>query len=240
MSNDLRRYLLLTAIIAGAVILAVIIFVMLPSGGDNDATTTVTSLEEMQMDPPSDYIQQLTNVIYNHPDPYVKERAIFTLTEIALRKEDNEKITPLLTDIALHKQDANLQSAAYANLDLIKSVVPEAPQTFMDVSVQGSLGPGRNVTVTVNLTSLKQPSRTIVGIPNLPEGLEIQPPQIVDVTLVPGTPSFIPFTVRVVSPGTYTIPVYSLISYNRVESQQMKKHITLRVTATGGEIISTE
>jgi hypothetical protein len=232
MTGNLRRVLVPVIIIGVLAGMAGIILF----GGDlfGPGKVTISSLETMQMEPPDDYNLQLMEIIKKNPDPYIRERAVFTLTDIAIRKNASEKIIFELREIALNGQDADLQSAAYANLALIDNVVPGTPQATLEISVKGTIRPGQTITVVAAVTSQRLPTKTIVGTSNIPNGLELKSPPVTAVKLVPGSPFQVPFTFTIRDPGDYKIPLHLLVSYSRVESEQIEKDLYLHVNATGG------
>lgn len=232
MMKNFRRFLVPLIIIGVLVVIAGIVLI----GGQffGKGKVTISSIETMQMDPPTDYDLQLTEIIQNHPDPYIRERALFTLTDIAIRKNESGKVVSKLREIALNEQNADLQSAAYANLALIETVVPTIPQSSMDVSVQGTIGPGQTIKVIANITSQRLPTRAIVGISHMPQGLDLQSSPIKNVKVVPGNFVSVPFTIMIRTSGRYKIPISLLVSYNRVESEKVNKNLYLTVNTTGG------
>lgn len=232
MTKNFRRFLVPLIIIGVVIVIAGIVLI----GGQFFGTgkATISSLEAMQMEPPGDYDRQLMEIIRKNPDPYIRERAVFTLTDIALRKNASEKIVPELREIALNGQDANLQSAAYANLALIDNVVPKTPGATLDLSVQGAIRPGQTITVIAVVTSQRQPAKALVGTSLIPKGLDLTSPPITAVKLVPGSPASVPFTFTIRDPGSYKIPVHLLVSYNRVESEHITRYLYLKADSTGG------
>ena len=232
MTKNFRRFLVPLIIIGVVIVIAGIVLI----GGQFFGTgkATISSLEAMQVQPPEDYNRQLMDIIRKNPDPYIRERAVFTLTDIAIKKNASEKIVPELREIALNGQDANLQSAAYANLALIDTVVPKIPQATLDVLVQGTIRPGQTITVVAVITSQRQPAKALVGTLLIPKGLDLTSPPITAVKFVPGSPVSVPFTFTIRDPGSYKIPVHLLVSYNRVESEHITRYLYLKADSTGG------
>lgn len=232
MTKNFRRFLVPLIIIGVVIVIAGIVLI----GGQFFGTgkATISSLEAMQVQPPEDYNRQLMDIIRKNPDPYIRERAVFTLTDIAIKKNASEKIVPELREIALNGQDANLQSAAYANLALIDTVLPKIPQATLNISVQGTIRPGQTITVVAVITSQRQPAKALVGTSLIPKGLDLTSPPITAVKLVPGSPASVPFTFTIRDPGDYKIPVHLLVSYNRVESEQITRYLYLKADSAGG------
>jgi len=52
----------------------------------------IKNLETMQVEIPDNYISELKSIIQNNPDSYIRDRGLFTLTDIAIRKNEPEKI----------------------------------------------------------------------------------------------------------------------------------------------------
>ena len=233
MTRDFRRFLVPVIIIGVLAVIAGIVLFGGPPFGSGKAT--VASLEAMQVDPPGDYDRQLMEIIRKNPDPYIRERAVFTLTDIALRKNASEKIVPQLREIALNEKDANLQSAAYANLALIDNVVPKTPGAALDLSVQGAIRMGQTITVVAVVSSQRPPAKALVGTSNIPKGLDLTSKPLTAVKPVPGSTVQVPFTFTIRDTGNYKIPFYLQVSYSRAESEQIEKDLYLHVNATGGE-----
>src|SRR4030042_7165878 len=99
-----------------AILIVIVLAVTLPlSLGSGDVD--VKYLESMQVDPPSDYIDKLVSIVKDDDDPYIRERAVFTLVDIAVAGNETEKIVDFLKDLAMNELDDNVRTAAYANID---------------------------------------------------------------------------------------------------------------------------
>jgi hypothetical protein len=80
------------------------------------AEVNVEYLESMRLDPPNDYIDELVSIVKENEDPYVRERAVFTLVDIAIEGNETEEIVDFLKELAMNETDDNVRTAAYANI----------------------------------------------------------------------------------------------------------------------------
>ena len=182
----------------------IIALAVIPAGwntGPSPRDATVSSLEEMQRDPPAGYLDYLSEVIRSHPDPYVRQRAVFTITDISIRKDESASVRPVLLEIERDSRDADLQSAAFSNLDLIDMAVPVPPKAEMNVTVEGEIRQGRTITINVVLTSSVRPEKAVVGIRRVPAGLELLSDPVAAKELKPDEPVTVPFSIGIVREG---------------------------------------
>jgi hypothetical protein len=216
-------------LICAAGLLVFALFLAGWSVGHNPRDATISTLEDMQVDPPADYIHYLSEVISSHSDPYVRERAVFTLTDISLRRDESASVRPILLKIAQTSQDTDLQSAAFSNLDLIDKVVPVPPKTEMNLTVDGRIRQGQTITVNITLTSTVMPVKVLTGIRRIPKGLVLESPPSVRTALKQGEPVTIPFQIKILQDGEYELPFSSSISYSRVEKENLERTLYLAV-----------
>ena len=134
-----------------------------PGGGD----WTLDAINELQESPSDDTIEMLRGVIEDEDpelDPYLRERAIFVLTDVSImldRRElegmEMERVSQnrdYLKEIALNQEmPASLQSAALANIDLTDELFPPERHGAMHVDVRGELKPGSQIAIIVTLFS---------------------------------------------------------------------------------------
>lgn len=227
---EMKKITIMIGTIIGAVVIIVIAIILSGwSVGPSPVDATISSLEDMQVDPPADYFRYLSGVIRSHPDPYVRQRAVFTLTDISIRKEESASVRTILLEIARDSPDSDLRSAAFSNLNLIDSAVPQPPKAEMNITVEGEILVGRTIAVNVHLTTSVQPEKAVVGITRVPEGLELESDPVVRTTVGPGKEAAVPFSIRIVREGEYELPFSSVISYSRVEKEEPEKTLYLVV-----------
>jgi len=195
---------------------------------------TTDSLESMQLNPPQDYIQKLTGIIQTNQNSYIRERGIFTLTEIALQKNETEKITSFLKEIATNEKDTNIQSAAFSAIYLIKTVHPEEPHATLDVTIDGPIQKGTIITLIANVSIHKPAVKAIVGITELSNSMELQTNPVIKLNLSNQTSQIIPFKIKLLATGSYYLPVTLKVSYDRVDEDTINKHLIVNVSETRG------
>lgn len=195
---------------------------------------TTDSLESMQLNPPQDYIQKLTGIIQTNRDPYIRESAVFTLTDIAIKKNETGRIYDFLREIATNEKETNVQSAAFATIYRIKTVYPEEPKATLDVTIQGPIQQGANITLIATVSFPNQAVKAIVGINRFSNTIELLSNPVVKLNLSDQSPRAIPFKIKILRKGSYYIPVTLKVSYNRVDEDTIKKRIIITVNETSG------
>ncbi|MDD1678002.1 MAG: hypothetical protein LUO93_02300, partial [Methanomicrobiales archaeon] len=81
----MRRFYLLFGLLGLGLMIAGCITSTPPT---HQAPSNIDDLAAMELDPPTNYVDRLTAVIEGHGDPYLRERAVFTLTRIALGRNE--------------------------------------------------------------------------------------------------------------------------------------------------------
>jgi len=96
-------------------------------------------------------IENLKNIIQNNPDKKIKERAIFILSDIAIKNDKTKEIIPFLEKVA--QNDKSIRTVAYANLDLLRETTP--PPINLDIRVKNFIKKNSTVLLTLHITSEK-------------------------------------------------------------------------------------
>jgi hypothetical protein len=202
------------------------------SSQSEDATRE--SLVSMQKAPPADYINELTEIIRENEDPLVREAAIYTLTDIAIRKSETEQIMGLLKDLTVNEPDPIVMSAAYASIDTIRDEYPLPSLGSMNLSVSGDIGKGSVIHITATVESTKDVPKAITGIDYLPDEIELLSTPVFSTELIKGQPRDFTFDLRLKNSGTYEIPMVLFMSTDRTDYQEIAKTIEVKVGETGG------
>lgn len=196
----------------------------------------VTYVESIQLDPPDDYIQQLEQIVEKNEDPYVRETAIFALTDIASRKGETDEIIDFLKDIGTSETDDNVRSAAYANIDLIRERFPPEKKGSLEVSLSGDVKKGATVILTATASATTDIEEAIIGIDRLHQNIDMVSAPFPKFSLVANEPKDLEFTLLLKETGEYTIPVTLFFSYDRFDYKEIQKEILLRVYDISGEV----
>jgi len=236
-----KTHVLLVVIVIAAI--AVMLFISmsewLKEEKFNPEEVDTKYLEGMQLSPPENYIQELMLVVEKNEVPYVRERAIFTLTDIAIRKYETEEIIDFLKDIAMNESDDNVRTAAYANIDLIREIYPLEKKGSLDLFISGDIKKNSNITVIAK-TSSKIDVEAIVGIDYLHTNIELLSPPYHKVDLKANEPQEVEFDLHLKETGEYFIPVTLMLSFDRVDYETISKEISLYVYEQSGEAILFE
>jgi len=236
-----KTHVLLVVIVIAAI--AVMLFISmsewLKEEKFNPEEVDTKYLEGMQLSPPENYIQELMLVVEKNEVPYVRERAIFTLTDIAIRKYETEKIIDFLKDIAMNESDDNVRTAAYANIDLIREIYPLEKKGSLNLSISGDIKKDSNITLIAKISS-KVDVEAIVGIDYLHNNIELLSPPYHKVDLKANEPQEVEFDLHLKETGEYFIPVTLMLSFDRVDYETIEDEIVINVGEFGGEIIPYE
>jgi len=126
-------------------------------GGDSskedssEPKITVEELNKIHMQMKEESIENLKNIIQNNPDKKIKERAIFILSDIAIKNDKTKEIIPFLEKVA--QNDKSIRTVAYANLDLLRETTP--PPINLDIRVKNFIKKNSTVLLTLHITSEK-------------------------------------------------------------------------------------
>lgn len=252
--------------IVGAVILVAVVAVVLwfsgffgLPGGDEEEfirAQTFESINELQESPSEQTIQTLKTLIESPLlDPYLRERAVFVLTDVSIKLEEDSETRDYLKGIALNQQlPSNLQSAALANIYLIDELFPRARHGLMQVDVRGEIRPGSRISLVVKLLSDidVEDARVDAGVIKQYSPMEV--PEAVEhpiITAITWPPSWrgslkantmqeVVFDFQIERQGEIELPVVYKFDFDSVDYEIGKQSLYFRITKTSGEFTRTE
>lgn len=229
--------------LAIAVILVLILgyFMISPRIADQGISSNIDNLQSIEEKSPKDYIEKLESIINSQNDPYVRERAVFTLTQIAISNHETDKVIPILKRIATEESNTEVRTAAYANSDLIQSLSPPPSRGSLNLTIEGTVRKGSTVRIIATVSSSAPPSRSVVGIHKIPDAFELQSDVVYYPSLKPNITENVEFTGILNKTGEFSIPISLLLSFDRIESESIDKWIFFTVNETdGGYFIKEE
>jgi hypothetical protein len=230
-----KTHILLLALCAiGAIALAFSVFTMYHPSEDPGETALPKEFEEMELNPPPDYIDVLEDRIRRDPDPYVRERGIATLTSIAIRRNETDQIIPFLKELAYNEDDDEVRTAAYANIGLIRLYHPLPSRGTLTISIDGHIAKGKNITVVATVTPTVDVPDATIGISRFDTGLYPATEPVIRTSLQARVPKEFRFGITLNEAGSYEVPVAALLSWDRVDSEYLEKAIILTVTESNG------
>jgi hypothetical protein len=194
----------------------------------------IDDLAAMELNPPNNYVDQLTAVIEGDGEPYLRERAVFTLTRIALGRNETSSITPYLKDLAMHTRTDEIRTAAYANLALINSLVLPSPRGYLNLSIEGTIKRESPIRLVATVSSTVPVTASLVGIRRLPQGMDLNSDALVRLSLLPNQSQTVIFQMTPRLVGTYTIPVSLVLSLDQVESYEKTAEVSITVREGDG------
>jgi hypothetical protein len=224
--------------VLGVVVVVLAVSLPIALGSEN---VDVEYLESMRLDPPENYVEKLTSIVESHEDPYVRERAVFTLVDIAIDGNETEEIVDFLKDVAMNEPDDNVRTAAYANVDLIRDLFPPDRKGSLELSLSGEISQGAEVQLIAEvLSSLDLEEEAILGIVSLPDGIELLSTGVLKVQLEANVPQEVGFDLRLNEPGDYVITVALKLSFDRIDYEEIRKNVYLAVHQLDGEFSELE
>ncbi len=123
--------------------------------GTNDnnpeSKITVEELNKIHTQMKEESIEQLKNIIESNGDKKIREKAIFVLSDIAIKNGKAKEVIPFLEKVA--KDNKSIRTVAYANLDLLRETIP--PPISLDVHVKNLIKKNSTVLLTFDITSEK-------------------------------------------------------------------------------------
>ena len=240
-----RAAIVLAALISVVVLATVLSILLWPSGGEEKAKVidpAYISDIHLRLDPAD--IPELKQIIESHPDSYTRERAVFVLTDIAIRKDVTDDAIDFLKGIAYNEENDVVRSAAYSNLDLIREFYPLETRGDLALRVEGEIREGNTITVVATASSTVDVDEAAVGVKRLAEfgaeettGIQLDTSSHRNPTrlsLRAGESEDVPFTVQLGKEGKYLILWVLKLSFDRVDYQVIEKGIYLTVGKTGG------
>ena len=232
----MRKRLGIFAVFVIVVVLAVVLPLTLGS-----EKVDVEYLESMRRDPPENYMEKLMSIAQDNDDPYVRERAVFTLVDIAIGGNETEKIIDFLKVLAIEEKEDNVRTAAYANIDLIRDLFPPEKKGFLELHLSGDISIGSEVTLIAEVTStIDLEEEAILGIISLPDGIELLSTGVLKLELEANVPKEVGFNLRLNQTGEYIITVALKLSFDRIDYEEVQKDVYLIVNESDGEFFEVE
>lgn len=197
----------------------------------------VDDLLSIQKKPSENYISELTLIIQKNKNQTVRDVAVNTLTDIAIRKGEPEKITGFLKDLIVREEDPVIMSAAYAGIDLIRDEYPLPPMGSLNLSVSGNVKKGGEVGITATFSSATDTGKAVLGLDFPGSSIETMNTPVYYTSLKADTPVTHTFTIRILKTGRFKVPVELTISTDRTDYEQIERAVILVVRESDGEYI---
>ena len=232
----MKKILITIAIfIVIAIIAAVLVITNRPARVDMEY------LSAMELNPPDNYVEELTSIVEKDDDPYIRERAIFTLTNIAIKGNETDEIIGFLKNLAISDKDEDIQSAAYSNIYLIREIYPLEKKGSMELSVIGDIRKGSNITFCAEVSSKVDVNiPAIVGIGHLDNNIELDSPGVEKISLKANVPQEVRFDLHLKETGQYIIPVGFELRFDLVDYESIHQRIAIKIDETSGEFALLE
>lgn len=207
---------------------------------ERELVRSLERLEAIRVAGREDYDRQIKALLAKAREPYARERAVATLTEIAIRRNETERVVGFLEDLAHTAEDESLRTTAYAHLELIRAYRPPPARGSLEVSVRGEIGKGRTVTLIATVTStVDLEEEVLVGLSSLDGRIELlHRSEVQKVFLKAGKPRTVEFDLKLQETGHYFIPVTALLSFSRLDSEKLQTRGSLVVNESSGRFIS--
>jgi hypothetical protein len=222
-------------------IVAVIFGIIYISMTAQKKNINIEYLESVQLNPSDNYIQDLESIIKNNnADPYIRERAIFTLTDLSISRNETDKIIVFLSSIAMDEKDDNIRTSAYANLDLMREAFPLEKRFFLNVSISGKIKKDSIINISANLMS-KGNGEVIFGFRQIDQNIVPLTQPFYKINLKANTPNEFKFELHIKKAGKYVLPFSARISFDRIDYEEINREIYLDVGEQNGsfEIIDS-
>jgi hypothetical protein len=216
------------------IIVAVIVGIIYITMTAQKKSINIEYLESVQLNPPDNYIQDLESIVKNdNADPYIRERAIFTLTDVSISRNETDKIIGFLSGIAMDEKEDNIRTSAYANLDLIREAFPLEKRFFLDLSISGKIKKDSIINISTNLMS-KGDGEAIFGFRQLDQNIVPLSQPFYKVNLKANAPNEFKFELQIKKAGKYVVPFSARISFDRIDFEEINKEIYLDVGEQSG------
>jgi len=241
-----------TIVVAASVCVAVLaaalsVYLWWSWGGEEGEEIGPSYISELHLRLDAEDIPELKEIIESHPDNYTRERAVFVLADIAIRRNKTEEVVDFLKGIAYDEENDDVRSAAYANLDLIREYYALETRGDLTIRVEGKIREGNSITLIADASSTVDVDEAIVGVRRIAEfgteetvGVELDPAHPrnpsnpMRISLKAGESKEIPFTIHLRKEGEYLILCALKLNIDRVDYQTIEKKIHLTVEKTGG------
>ena len=197
-----------------------------------DPNDEIRYLESMQRELPDHYVTAIKQIIDTSLDPYVRERGVLALTDIALNRNEPDDVSAYLKELAMGDKNENVRTAAYASIHLIRDLRPQPKKGALELFISGKLIKGSSVALIARISStVLTGEEAVVGITSLHENIELLSEAVQKRYLRRvGMPYEVQFDLRLNETGTYFIPVTFLLSFDKVDYEQIQKRIYVEVS----------
>jgi hypothetical protein len=235
----MKRKSLLFIIIAGIVVAAGISILVWRLNANQPPNLDYIEEIHMRLDPAD--IPELKNIIQENLDNYVRERAVFILSDISIRKNLANDTISFLKDVVQNEKNDQVRAAAYASINDIRELYPlEVPSSF-DLKIDGAIIQGETISVIAVCRCAQPVSEAIAGIKHISEkepaddpGIKIISPNPVHFPLAAGASKEVSFKLELDKAGEYAIVCTLHLGFDIVDYVTLEKTIYLRVENTGG------
>jgi hypothetical protein len=198
---------------------------------------TVSYLISIQKKPPADYIDELTRIIQRNKNQTVRDVAVNTLADIAIRKGEPDKIMGFLKNLTVNEKDPVIMSAAYAGIDRIRDKYPLPPMGSLVLSASGNVRKGGEVSIIATFSSTTNINKAVLGLDFPPDSIEMITPPVYYTNLTANTPAEHIFKIRILKTGKFKIPIELSVSTDRTDYEQIERFVLLDVRENDGEYI---
>ena len=198
-------------------------------------------LNELHLKLSQDDIPFLKEVVQKNPNQYVRERAIYIMTDIATRRDVSDEVRGLLNDLAYNEQNDSVRSAAYTNLYIIREHNPLEIDATFDLKIEGNIITGNTVDLISNVSLSGTTNEAILGIKRIvgrekeyTSGVLLSGDNPSRFMLKEGEIKESRFSLHLIDDGEYLIICSLKLGVDRVDYQIIEKTILIRVEKTGG------
>jgi len=199
---------------------------------------TILELDLMNANPPEDYFDRLSEVIAKGNDSYIREKAVFTLTAIAIRENETEPVVDLLKDMVTNETDDNVRTAAYVNADLIRENEPLEDVCSMNITTSGEMRLEGNFSIIATVLCSRDFDEAMVGIGQLNDSIVLlsEKPRY-KFSIKANEATVLQFDINVTENGKYYVPLNLKVNYDLVDDQKYEKRIYFNVYDSFGEVL---
>jgi hypothetical protein len=184
-------------------------------------------------------IGELKRIIETDPDNHTRERAIFVLSDIEIKKNVTTETIDFLKGIAYQEENDAVRTAAYANLARIRERYPFEPDSALEVLVKGDVRKGSTITILFNVkTTQRLDANAWIKLTDLKndtsDGIILKDEIPVRFSIDKGEAKEIPFNIYIQREGEYLILAALKLNLDKVDSRTIKKAIFLNVKSNSG------
>lgn len=206
---------------------------------EQEQQDVLSRVDEIQMNQDQKSIGELKKIIETDPDNHTRERAIFVLSNIEIKKNVTAETIDFLKGIAYNEENDAVRTAAYANLARIREKYPFEPDDALEVRVKGDVRKGSTITVYFNVkTTQKLDANAWIKLTDFrndtARGIILKDKIPVRFSIDKGETREIPFNIYIQREGEYLILAALKLNLDKVDSRTIKKAIFLKVESNSG------